>query len=169
MDNAKIVSSNHTVLTICSVITPLSVLFIWTSFGSPSWRSFPNFFNVCERLWCKWLKAVLWRLSFTGICEERRRQGPSHPIMCLHRNSQHSNPNIIWHWQPHAIGWNFLRYIIFEVNAFSYLFFFLHNSRLTHRNPQKNQNILYFSLIMCGMMFWWVILFQHIFWLPCSF
>ena len=143
MDNTKIVSSNHTVLSICFVITPL--LFFWTSFGSSTWRSFPNFFNVCERLWCKWLKAVLWRLRFTGICEERRRQGPSHPIMCLHRNSQHSNPNIIWHWQPHALGWNFLRYIIFEVNAFSCLFlFFFIIPVLLAGLPKKNRKHLVF-------------------------
>lgn len=37
---------------------------------------------------------MLCSLRFMGICEERQRQGPSHPVMCLHRNSQHSNLNI---------------------------------------------------------------------------
>lgn len=67
---------------------------------------------------------MLWSLRSMGICEERQRQGPSHPVMCLHRNSHHSNPNIMLAWLKAACFSIFLLCFSFswEVNAISWCF-----------------------------------------------
>lgn len=64
---------------------------------------------------CQFLPKYIWEIAVRmGVMlfpvdkhswetfEDRHRQGPSHPIMCLHRNSHHSNPDIIPRGQAHA-------------------------------------------------------------------
>lgn len=73
------------------------MLFCWPSLTLTSSysRSFPNFFNqYVKDCGVNGFKTMRCSLRFMGICEERQRQGPSHPVMYLHRNSQHSNLNI---------------------------------------------------------------------------
>lgn len=109
-------------------------------------------------------KAMLCSLRFMGICEERRRQGPSHPVMCLHRNSQHSNLNITLTLTVACFDFKFPFLFHLGVDAISCFFcfcFFVVGLRyfipvLFASYPKKTS--LYFGLIMCGMTFWWVII-----------
>lgn len=90
----------------------------------PYWRSFPNFFRVCEILLLNGFKTVRSRVRSMGICEERQRQGPSHPIICLHRNSHHSNPDITLTLTAACFDFNFLLLLFLSRCFFSGCFAF---------------------------------------------
>lgn len=91
----------------------------------PSLKVIPKLFQSMWNIVVKWVKTVRSRVRSMGIYEERQRQGPSHPIICLHRNSHHSNPDITLTLTAACFDFTFLLLLFLNRCFFSGCFAFI--------------------------------------------